>query len=287
MGAAMRRGADVVADHVCVGENQAQARLEQFIEDKVQDYGNLRDLPGVDATSRLSENLTYGEISPLTCWQAGWRALQDGKQGAERFLKELVWRDFAYHLLHHTPQIETCCWRPEWEDFGWNEDEDDPGVIAWKQGRTGIEFVDAAMRELWVTGIMHNRARMIVGSFLTKHLLSHWRIGQRWFADQLIDWDPASNAMGWQWIAGCGPDAAPYFRVFNPDGQADKFDADRAYRRAWIAEGQSSPPITALAYYAAIPQRWSLNPDQPYPKPLIDLKSGRERALDRYQSRRS
>ena len=287
LGDAMRRGAAVVADHVCVGEAAARDRLDAFIADRVADYAEARDIPGIKGTSGLSENLTYGEISPVACWHAGYRAMQEGKAGAEVFLKELVWREFAYHLLHHSPHITQSSWRPEWDRFPWNEDEATPEVVAWKQGRTGIEFVDAAMRELYVTGVMHNRARMIVGSYLTKHLLSHWRIGMNWFADTLIDWDPASNAMGWQWVAGSGPDAAPYFRVFNPVTQAEKFDRDRAYRGAWIAEGQGRPPATALAFFDAIPKAWDLSAKAHYPDPIVTAEDGRKRALDAYSNRDS
>ncbi len=158
-------------------------------------------------------------------------------------------------------------------------------MIAWKQGRTGVPFVDAAMREMYVSGRMHNRARMIVGSYLTKHLLSHWKIGMRWFEHCLTDWDPASNAMGWQWVAGSGPDAAPYFRVFNPETQLDKFDPDHAYPKRWIAEGTAPPSPEALSYFKAIPQSWQLSPTDRYPDPLIDLAEGRKRALAAYGGR--
>ncbi|MEL7116489.1 MAG: deoxyribodipyrimidine photo-lyase, partial [Pseudomonadota bacterium] len=284
LGTAMQRGAAIVAPHAAVGEVAAQDRLARFTATRIGGYQTQRDFPGIEATSRLSENLTYGEISPRTVWAAGAEALYQGAAGAEHFLKELVWREFAYHLLHHTPEIATRNWRPEWDSFPWNTDET-PAVTAWLRGRTGIEFVDAAMREMYVTGTMHNRARMIVGSYLTKHLLSHWKIGLNWFADCLIDWDPASNAMGWQWVAGCGPDAAPYFRVFNPVTQADKFDADRAYRRAWIAEGQGRAPATSLSYFDAIPRSWGLSPDMRYPQPVVTAEDGRKRALAAYQAR--
>ena len=199
-----------------------------------------RDRLDMDACSGLSENLTYGEISPRTIWHAGWRALQDGQAQAEDFLKELVWREFAYHLIYHTPRLESENWRPDWDGFPWQGEGD--AVQAWRQGRTGIEVVDAAMRELYVTGRMHNRARMLVASFLTKHLLVDWRLGRDWFADCLVDWDPAANAMGWQWVAGSGPDAAPYFRIFNPDTQAQKFDPNAGYRKMWLAEASRTPP---------------------------------------------
>jgi deoxyribodipyrimidine photo-lyase len=147
--------------------------------------------------------------------------------------------------------------------------------------------VDAAMRELFVTGRMHNRARMIVASYLCKHLLCHWRIGQKWFEECLVDWDPASNALGWQWVAGSGPDAAPYFRVFNPETQAERFDPDRAYRRRWLAEGEAQPTRTALSYFDAIPRSWRMDPGDPVPDRIVGLKEGRDRALAAYEEARS
>lgn len=150
-----------------------------------------------------------------------------------------------------------------------------------------MRLVDAAMRELYVTGTMHNRARMIAASYLTKHLLTDWRLGRKWFEDCLIDWDPASNAMGWQWVAGCGPDAAPYFRIFNPDGQAEKFDPEGLYRKRWIAEGATAPDTAALSYFDAVPKSWGLSPDMPAAKPAQSLKTGRERALEAYQRLRA
>ncbi|MEP3439905.1 MAG: deoxyribodipyrimidine photo-lyase [Sulfitobacter sp.] len=285
MAAAMRRGADVLRPYVQLGEEAAQNRLAVFLGEKVDKYNTTRDLPGVDGTSCLSENLGLGEISPHQCWHAGQRALHEGKGDAEVFLKELVWREFAYHLMHHTPRILTENWREEWQGFDWNEDERRAEVKAWKQGRTGIPFVDAAMREMYVTGRMHNRGRMIVASYLTKHLLCHWRIGQKWFEDCLIDWDPAANAMGWQWSAGSGPDATPYFRVFNPVTQLDKFDKNRDYTGRWIAEGMQDPSDTALSYFDAIPQSWPMAADDPYPDPVVDVADGRKRALHAYENR--
>jgi deoxyribodipyrimidine photo-lyase len=176
-------------------------------------------------------------------------------------------------------------WKEDWDAFPWNTDEDHPHVIAWKRGRTGVRFVDAAMREMYVTGRMHNRGRMIVASYLTKHLLTDWRIGLRWFEDCLIDWDPASNAMGWQWSAGSGPDATPYFRVFNPETQLDKFDPEQAYVRRWIAEGMSAPSEEALSYFEAVPRAWKLSPDAPYPEPIVAAAEGRKRALEAYEAR--
>jgi deoxyribodipyrimidine photo-lyase len=281
----MSRGASVVRPHLNLGESAAAERLAVFMAERIHGYAEARDLPGEIGTSRLSENLACGEISAATCWHAGMRALDEGKKGAETFLRELVWRDFAYHLAWHTPRLVSGNWREAWDAFPWNEDATRPDVIAWQRGRTGIRFVDAAMREMYVTGHMHNRARMIVASYLTKHLLTHWKLGLRWFEDCLVDWDPASNAMGWQWAAGSGPDAAPYFRVFNPVTQLEKFDPKGHYTRSWIAEGQRDPPATALAYFEAVPRAWRLSPDMPYPQPVVDAAEGRARALAAYEAR--
>jgi deoxyribodipyrimidine photo-lyase len=286
LGAAMNRGAAVVEPHCVIGETAAQGRLGHFIADKIGDYAERRDLLAQDGTSGLSENLTYGEISARRCWQAGRAALAEGQAGAETFLKELVWRDFAYHLVFHTPWITERNWREEWEAFPWNEDATRADVVAWTRGRTGLEIVDAAMREMYVTGRMHNRARMLVASYLTKHLLTHWRIGMDWFAECLVDWDPASNAMGWQWSAGSGPDATPYFRVFNPETQAAKFDPQGRYRRRWLAEGNPDPPQTALSYFQAVPRVWNLSSRMGYPtEPVVGVAEGRKRALEAYENR--
>ena len=285
MGRAMQRGADVVAAHVGVGEAVAQERLAAFLDGPVESYKEQRDLPYVEATSRLSENLTYGEIGPRSVWHGGMRALHEGRAGAEHFLKELVWREFAYHLLHHTPHITTRNWREEWDGFDWRSDNAD--AERWRRGMTGEPFVDAAMREMYVTGTMHNRARMIAASYLTKHLLTDWRVGQRWFAECLTDWDPAANAMGWQWAAGSGPDAALYFRVFNPETQAEKFDPKAVYRQKYIAELARVPGRDALSYFDAVPKAWGLSATAAYPKRMIGLAEGRKRALAAYAARNS
>ena len=281
--AAMNRGAAVVRPYQAVGETAARARLRAFLDGPVGDYAEMRDYPGVAGTSRLSENLTYGEIGIREVWHAGLRARDEGRTGAESFLRELAWREFSYHLMHHTPQITSANWRPEWDGFPWRGDS--PEAERWRRGMTGEPFVDAAMREMYVTGTMHNRARMIAGSYLTKHLLTHWKVGLDWFADCLIDWDPAANAMGWQWVAGSGPDAAPYFRVFNPAGQAEKFDAEETYRRRFLAEWSKAPGPEALRYFETVPRSWGLDPGRAYPAPLVDLAEGRARALAAYGSR--
>jgi deoxyribodipyrimidine photo-lyase len=281
----MNRGAAVVEPYLAVGEAAAEARLAAFLAGPINPYRTARDFVDRPTTSRLSENLTWGEIGVRRLWHAGDRARMQGAAGAEHFLKEVVWREFAWHLMHHTPHIATDHWRPEWAAFPWRPDNDD--AERWRRGLTGEPFVDAAMREMYVTGTMHNRGRMIVASYLTKHLMTDWRVGQRWFADCLVDWDPASNAMGWQWTAGSGPDAAPYFRIFNPATQAEKFDADGAYRRAWVAELSPRPPATALSYFDAVPRAWGLDPAAPYPAPMVDLGKGRDRALAAYGARNS
>lgn len=283
LGAAMHRGAAVVARHQAVGEAAARAKLDRFLDGPVDGYAQARDLPGVEGTSRLSENLTNGEIGIREVWHAGLRARDAGNAGAESFLRELAWREFAYHLMHHSPQIVRQNWKPEWDAFPWRSDN--PDAERWRRGMTGEPFVDAAMREMYVTGTMHNRARMIAGSYLTKHLLTDWRVGLDWFADCLTDWDPAANAMGWQWVAGSGPDAAPYFRVFNPSGQAEKFDPKADYRRRFVAELSRAPGVDALGFFDAVPKAWQLDPSRPYPAPVIELAEGRARALAAYGAR--
>jgi deoxyribodipyrimidine photo-lyase len=286
LGAGMRRGAANLAHFARVGEISAQTRLADFAANKATSYKAERDRLDMDATSGLSEYLSLGEITPVQCYHAVRDQIAQGDKGAIHFYKEILWREFAYHLLYHTPHITTDNWRSEWDGFPWNTDADTPQVLAWKQGRTGIAVIDAAMRELYITGRMHNRARMLVASYLTKHMMVHWKIGMDWFENCLVDWDPASNAMGWQWVAGSGPDAAPYFRVFNPDTQAEKFDAQGRYSRTWLAEGTTPPTQTALRYYDSIPIRWGLSPQTPYPaQPIIGLSEGRKRALAAYETR--
>lgn len=283
MGAAMRRGAPVVAAHIRVGEAAAMTRLNDFLAGPIDRYASARDLPAEPGTSRLSENLTYGEIGIRRLWHAALAAFEQGRAGAETFLKELVWREFSYHLLHHTPHIATGNWKAEWDAFPWATTG--PQLTAWQRGLTGEAFVDAAMRELYVTGTMHNRGRMIVASYLTKHLMTHWKAGLDWFADCLVDWDPAANAMGWQWAAGSGPDAAPYFRIFNPATQVEKFDPKAAYRHRFIAELSRNPGAEARAFFDAAPRSWGLDPTRPYPRPIVDLAEGRARALAAYAAR--
>lgn len=282
LGRGMNRGTEIVARSVHVGEEAAQTRMRRFLDGPVEAYSKERDFPARGAVSGLSENLTYGEISARRVWHAALavEASQPGHAGTMQFRKELAWRDFAHHLIYHTPQLSHDTWREEWAAFPWRGDNAD--AERWRQGMTGEPFVDAGMRQMYVTGTMHNRVRMVVASYLCKHLMTHWKIGADWFADCLIDWDPASNALGWQWVAGSGPDAAPYFRIFNPETQAEKFDKSKAYRKNFIAELGGEPSDTALSYFDAVPRRWGLSSDRPYSERLVDLKKGRQRALDCY-----
>ena len=277
---AMRRGWDVLAEEITAGEEAALERLDRFLELAVQGYNTDRNLPGKRGTSSLSDALAVGEISARRFWHRCQPAFHDGRPGVETFLSELAWREFARELMHDFPRMDRGCWRQEWDDFPFRRDNAD--AEAWRRGQTGIEIVDAGMREMYATGRMHNRVRMITASYLCKHLLTDWRVGLRWFEECLVDWDAASNAMNWQWVAGCGPDASPYFRVFNPDGQADKFDADGRYRRFWLdpdAEG-------AQAFAAAAPLSWKVDLRASHQPPLT-LAEGRARALAAYQQVRA
>ena len=272
--AAMNRGWDIVARHVRAGESAAHDRLDSFLDRMDVRYVERRDRPDDgDATSGLSDALAVGEISARRLWHKALNAQNHGQGGIEDLLRELAWRDFARELFDAMPTMDRTCWRPEWNDFSWRGDS--PDAEAWRQGRTGVAMVDAGMREMFVTGRMHNRVRMIAGSYLVKHLMTDWRIGLDWFARCLTDWDAASNAMNWQWVAGCGPDASPFFRVFNPDTQAVKFDGQRRYRDFWLNPGAEG----ARDFAAAIPRSWM--PDA-RPVAPVDLDQGRQRALDAY-----
>ena len=285
----MQRGAAVVSRHARIGEDAARERLEAFLENAIIRYREDRDRLDLAGTSGLSESLAHGEISPRRIWRAACEEMRRRSGGdagqAEPFLKELVWREFAYHLLYHTLWVETRSWRENWADFPWRPDSAD--AERWRRGMIGIEVIDAAMRQLYVTGTMHNRARMLVASFLTKHLLVHWRVGADWFRDFLIDWDPAANAMGWQWSAGSGPDAAPYFRIFNPETRAARFDPEGRYRDRFLAEERRSPSEDALTFFEAAPPAWGLSAEQTYPASMIDLGEGRARALAVYHDHRA
>ena len=273
-----------MAAHWTPGEAGAAVRLTEFIADGLGHSADERDRPDRDVTSRLSPYLHFGEISPAQCWHAV-RAAQTAAGGkldraAEKFLKEVLWREFSYHLLHHWPTLPEKPFRPEFSAFPWSDNP--KGLKAWQKGRTGYPIVDAGLRELWATGIMHNRVRMIAASFLIKDLLVPWQDGERWFWDTLVDADIGSNAASWQWVAGCGADAAPYFRIFNPVLQGEKFDAQGAYVRKWVPELAHMPDefihhpweAPALVLKAA-----GVELGKNYPHPVVDHGMARDRAL--------
>jgi len=267
------------------GEQGALEALELFADDALNGYARLRDLPARHGTSRLSPHLHFGEISPRQIHHILHRQTQRGdakrRPDLEPFLRELGWREFAHHLLFHFPETPTENFNPGFASFRWAE-PDEALLDRWRHGRTGIPLVDAGMRELWHTGWMHNRVRMVVASFLTKNLRQHWRLGARWFWDTLVDADLANNTLGWQWVAGCGADAAPYFRVFNPVSQAQKFDPEGDYLRRWLPELKDAPlPLLHEPWKDA-----SLLSSSGYPAPMLDLADSRNAALAAYQASR-
>ena len=229
------------------GELGAMRQLKRFLEEALTGYPVNRDRPGVAGTSRLSPHLHFGEISPGQVWR-GVLGLMNGHAAAcQSHLRQIGWREFAYHLLYHHPESPHEVLRQEFSTFPWQSDP--KRFRAWKRGQTGYPLVDAGMRELWRTGWMHNRVRMVVASFLVKHLLIGWQEGAAWFWDTLVDADLANNTLGWQWVTGCGADAAPYFRIFNPSTQAAKFDPDGAYVRRWVPESERSLGLKSGGMY--------------------------------------
>ncbi len=263
------------------GEAGATTHLARFLQQAIANYREGRNTPGAVGTSRLSPHLHFGEISPRQVWCGVHEAFRGAPpEDARTFLTEIGWREFAYHILFHFPQTPVSPLRADFERFPWESNSDQ--LRAWQRGLTGYPIVDAGMRELWSTGWMHNRVRMIVGSFLTKDLRISWTEGARWFWDTLLDADLASNTMGWQWIGGCGADAAPYFRVFNPMTQGEKFDPNGTYVRKWVPE------------LAQLPNRWIHQPwkasreelsrahvqlGKTYPEPIVDHAEARVQAL--------
>lgn len=256
------------------GEAGARQLLVRFVDGAIDEYDQRRNLPADRGTSALSPHLHWGEISPRAVWAAAVEKSQMRGVGLQTFLKELLWREFAAYLLWHHPDMAETPMKPAFAAFPWRDSPQD--LRAWQRGQTGVPIVDAGMRQLWQTGWMHNRVRMIVASFLVKHLLLPWQLGEKWFWDTLVDADLASNAASWQWVAGCGADAAPYFRIFNPVLQGQKFDPDGTYLRRYVPEisGLSNKFIHA-PWLAPKPPARSV-----YPSPIIDLDAGRARALD-------
>jgi len=270
-----------------VSESAAISMGENFARNAVQEYSDERDRPDHQGTSRMSPYLHFGQIGPRQLWHMvklqSSKGARSGESSEDCYLRELGWREFAHSLLHYFPATTEKPLRSSFEAFPWRHDE--KSILAWQRGRTGYPIVDAGMHELWTTGWMHNRVRMVVASFLVKHLLIHWSHGARWFWDTLVDADLASNTLGWQWTAGCGADAAPYFRVFNPILQGEKFDPNGAYVRRWL------PAL------AGLPSAWIHKPFEApknvlasanvvlggnYPNPIVEHKYGRDRALAAY-----
>ncbi len=266
------------------GEAGARRRLDDFLHNHGGHYVTDRDRPDRDGTSRLSPHLHFGEISPATVWHA----IRDHIAHApsrDKLIAELLWREFAAHLLWHFPTMPEQPLRASFAAMPWRHDP--ASLRAWQRGRTGIPIVDAGMRQLWHTGWMHNRVRMIAASFLTKHLLLPWQEGAAWFWDTLVDADLANNSAGWQWVAGSGADAAPYFRVFNPVLQGRTFDPDAAYVHAWVPELRGLDPKHAHAPWEApalLLQAAGVALGATYPSPIVGLDEGRRRALAAYNA---
>jgi deoxyribodipyrimidine photo-lyase len=278
--------ADGLREEWTPGEDGARQRLGEFLENALSGYAANRDIPSAPGTSKLSPHLAFGEISPFRIWEAmecyrGDTPSDDFKT----FRKELVWREFSYHLLVNFPDLRTRNYNDDFDAFPWADS--DTNLETWQKGLTGYPVVDAGMRQLWQTGWMHNRVRMIVSSFLVKHLLIDWRRGEEWFWDTLVDADPASNTASWQWVAGSGADASPYFRIFNPILQGEKFDPDGEYVKRFVPELAGLPkkfihkpweaPISTL-------RDAGVKLGVTYPRPVIEHKHARERALAAYQS---
>ena len=273
------------------GEKAGVARLSEFLESGLPDYATDRDRPDKTATSRLSPYLRFGNVSPRQVWQAAETAVSSGASRAsardlEKFRAELGWREFSYHLLFHHPQLASENFEPRFVRMRWRHDP--PALRVWRRGLTGYALVDAGMRELWSTGWMHNRARMVAASFLIKHLLIDWREGERWFWDTLVDADPANNAASWQWVAGSGADAAPFFRIFNPVLQGQKFDPHAIYAKRWIPELEPLPAELIYKRGGDLPELLALEGRaQAYPPQIVDHDEARRRALEAFRSLRS
>ncbi|MCM3687990.1 cryptochrome/photolyase family protein [Kocuria rosea] len=259
------------------GEAAAWQRLDDFL-DGVAGYAEGHDRPDRDGTSRLSPHLRWGEISPFAVWDAAvrHRAQHGSTPGLEKFLAELGWREFDWHLLHAHPDLHERHLRPRFDAFPWRGPQEAAGDLrAWQDGRTGLPLVDAGMRQMASTGWMHNRVRMVTASLLVKNLLVDWRAGEQWFWDRLVDADPASGPANWQWVAGSGADASPFFRIFNPLTQGRRFDPEARYVRRWVPELAGEHGVDPH-------EPGLLGPSVGYPEPIVDLRASRQRALDAY-----
>ena len=269
------------------GEQGAHARLRQFLDAGISHYKVGRNRPDQAHVSRLSPHLHFGEISPRQVWHEArsMAAIGGLERDVDHFLSELGWREFSYYLLHHWPHLPRRNLQTKFDRFPWRDDSE--ALKKWQCGVTGYPIVDAGMRELWRTGYMHNRVRMIVGSFLVKNLMLHWHHGEDWFWDTLVDADLANNSASWQWIAGCGADAAPYFRIFNPVTQGRKFDPDGAYVRQYVPELADLPKKFLHSPWEApddILAAAGVELGENYPRPIVELKASRERALRAFSS---
>lgn len=266
------------------GEAGARIKLAEFIDTHLKGYDTLRDVPSKEATSKLSPHLHFGEISP---WQV-WRAVEAVKldtrvdvKSIDRFLSEMGWREFSYYLLYHFPTLPVTNFKSAFNAFPWTNDAG--ALKRWQKGQTGYPIVDAGMRALWHTGYMHNRVRMIVASFLTKDLFIDWRLGASWFLDTLVDADLASNSASWQWVAGCGADAAPYFRIFNPVLQGEKFDPHGEYVKRWVPELKPVPVQWVHKPWSAPQGQLGICLGRDYPEPIVDHQVARDTALQLYK----
>ncbi len=272
-----------------VGEAGAAAKLKRFTEEAVHHYAKGRDLPGHDFTSQLSPYLAFGEISPRQIWyhvQEATEGRPECEKGAYSYLREIGWREFSYHLLFHNKEMPNEPLRQNFRDFPWFKGEGDT-LTAWQKGKTGFPIIDAGMRQLWQTGWMHNRVRMIVASFLVKDLLWHWHEGEEWFWDTLVDADIANNTASWQWVAGCGADAAPFFRIFNPVTQGEKFDPDGTYIRKYVPELKHMPDKFIHRPFEApllVLKEADVELGDTYPEPIVDRKKTRVDALAAYET---
>jgi deoxyribodipyrimidine photo-lyase len=262
------------------GEQGARKELNRFVADTLVDYATSRNIPSIKGTSRLSPHLHAGEISPRQIWKAVGH-----RRGTETFLKEIVWREFAHHLLYEFPHTPTQPLRIQFAKFPWNKNP--AHLKAWQQGQTGYPIVDAGMRELWATGWMHNRVRMVTASFLVKHLRISWQDGAAWFWDTLVDANLANNTLGWQWSAGCGADAAPYFRIFNPILQGEKFDPQGAYVKTWVPALKNLPPKWIHKPWQAptdVLSKAGISLGKNYPPPIVDHIKARAHALNAFKN---
>jgi deoxyribodipyrimidine photo-lyase len=269
--------------HWKIGERAALKKLEKFTGNRLENYKQGRDFPALNSVSRLSPHLHFGEVSPNQVWYAA--KSNEESDDLDHFLSEMAWREFSHSLLYHFPELPRKNLQTKFDNFPWLENKE--YLYCWQTGQTGHPLVDAGMRELWQTGYMHNRVRMLVGSFLVKNLLLHWHNGEKWFWDCLLDADLANNSASWQWIAGCGADAAPYFRVFNPSTQGHKFDPEGEYTRHFVPELKELPNKYLFSPWEApenILQKAGVKLGENYPHPIVDLKLSRVRALDAFQS---